>query len=59
MDAAVAQDEISKELQPLLWAGLGSEAEDMLSPLTSFLVMPLFTAGSLQVYLKHRDTRIS
>lgn len=37
------------DLKPLLWAGLGHEAEDILSPRTSFLVMPLFTAGSLQV----------
>lgn len=45
----ISQDTVRKDLRPLLWAGLGPEAEDMLNPQTSFLVEPIFAAGSLQV----------
>lgn len=47
------QDHIGPDHQKMLWAGLGPEAGEMLSPRTSFLVMPLYTAGSLEVLLIH------
>lgn len=43
------QDHVGPDLQKVLWAGLGPEAGEMLSPRTSFLIMPLFTLGSLEV----------
>lgn len=43
------QDQVGSDLQKVLWDGLGPDAGEMLSTRTSFLVMPLFTAGSLEV----------
>ncbi|CAM9696013.1 unnamed protein product, partial [Ectocarpus fasciculatus] len=51
------QDTIGCELQPRLWDGLGPNAGETLSPRTSFVVMPLFTAGSLQALLNKRRLR--
>ncbi|CAM9755689.1 unnamed protein product, partial [Ectocarpus sp. 13 AM-2016] len=51
------QDTIGRELQPRLWDGLGPNAGGTLSPHTTFVVMPLFTAGSLQALLNKRRLR--
>ncbi|CAN0106327.1 unnamed protein product [Scytosiphon promiscuus] len=51
------QDDIGQHLQPTLWAGLGPDVGETLSPRTSFVVMPLFTAGSLQALLNKRRLR--
>ncbi|CAB1100595.1 unnamed protein product [Ectocarpus sp. CCAP 1310/34] len=51
------QDTIGRELQPRLWDGLEPNAGGTLSPHTTFLVMPLFTAGSLQALLNKRRLR--
>ncbi|CAN0277287.1 unnamed protein product, partial [Ectocarpus sp. 8 AP-2014] len=51
------QDTIGRELQPRLWDGLGPNAGGTLNPRTTFVVMPLFTAGSLQALLNKRRLR--
>ncbi|CAM9561025.1 unnamed protein product, partial [Laminaria digitata] len=48
------QDHVGPDLQRVLWAGLGPEAGETLSPRTSFLVMPLYTAGSLEQALLNK-----